>query len=1161
VFCLTTFVGIVKISFHFHATFNSKLSYMKNNFSLLGVLLFVLFTNLALAQSKTVSGLVKASDSGDPLPGVAVLEKGTQNGTVTDFDGKFTLTVSSSSATLEFSGMGMETKESSVGGNDFMVVNLNMTSDQLEEVTVTALGLEAKRDEVGVASTRVDGSQLAGTGETRLIQNLNGKSAGINITQSSGDPGAGSKIQIRGATSITGDVQPLIIIDGVPMFNDSYYGEAYGGQNSTSGSVGSGGGVTQQSRLNDLNPDDIESVEILRGASAAAIWGSRAANGVLVITTKKGTAGGAKDFQVSINASASFQTVNRKIALNETYGQGYNMTYKDGAPAGFARSLSWGDKISNRSGGSDVVEQPTLADGSPNPNFIGYFTDNATGTRYDRIVDGDQANPNGGKNNNTVYDPYESIFKTGVTWDNSVSIQSASNKGSVYFSLSDTRQDGIVKNGSNYNRTSVRLNVFKPMGNKFKITSGLNYSNTNSDRVQMGSNLSGLYLGAMRSPADFNMDAHTGTYTDANGASFANQPRAFRNAIGANPGYGYDNPLWMMENITSNSKVQRLFGKVEFGYDPTSWLSFIWRNGFDTYTDSRDDFFDPLSAGSNNGGRYIKEKFVRNQFNTDLIARGTWQLDDNFDLTALLGANYNVRTFDDVYGDGRNFVNPTAPPQLLNAQNTITESTFSETRTVGYYGNVNLSMFDQVFVNLSGRQDYLSTLPQDNNGIFYPAADVAWQFTKALGISDGMFSFGKLRAGWGQVGRGPSAYALQTVFISPDNNIGGYGEGWGPGVNPAAYGGGQSLSNVAGNPNIKPEIKSEFEIGADLRFFNNRMNFSATYYENTTKDLIIQVDVAQSTGFAQQIVNGAEIQNKGFELELGGDVMQKDNFNWNLYGTFTQNRNEVTKMNGVNSIYLSGFTGTSSRAVLGEQLGVLWGAQWAREENGSQVLDANGFPTIAAAAGVIGDPNPNFRFSVGSGMTIYKQFNVNLLFDAAVGGKMWNGTKGALAFFGKAGYTTEETTLSDAQANSLVTYYGQTVAEVYPHAQNSNGTYTVRGTIDDFGGGQVFLDELWYTDGPGSGFTGPDEQFVEDVSWYRLREMSVGYNLTKKATDKLKVQGLSVNLIVNNLFLITNYDGNDPDQSLNGAGQNGLGLDYFQNPSVRTIRIALNLTL
>ena len=220
-----------------------------------------------------------------------------------------------------------------------------------------------------------------------------------------------------------------------------------------------------------------------------------------------------------------------------------------------------------------------------------------------------------------------------------------------------------------------------------------------------------------------------------------------------------------------------------------------------------------------------------------------------------MGTNYNIRTYDDVYGDGRSFVNPTAPPQLLNATNTVLGNVYSEERTVGYYGNVNLSMFNQVFVNLSGRQDYLSTLPQDNNGIFYPAADVAWQFTKALGISDGAFSFGKLRLGWGQVGRGPGAYSLNTVFISPTANTGGFGEGWGPGVNPAAYGGGQSLSNVAGNPNLKPEVKTEIEIGTDLRFFNNKVYVSGTYYKNTTRDLIIQVSTPPSTGFAEQVVN------------------------------------------------------------------------------------------------------------------------------------------------------------------------------------------------------------------------------------------------------------------------------------------------------------------
>ena len=325
--------------------------------------------------------------------------------------------------------------------------------------------------------------------------------------------------------------------------------------------------------------------------------------------------------------------------------------------------------------------------------------------------------------------------------------------------------------------------------------------------------------------------------------------------------------------------------------------------------------------------------------------------------------------------------------------------------------------------------------------------------------------------------------------------------------------------------------------------------------------MIIQVDVAQSTGFAQQLVNGAEITNVGFELEAGYDVFVKENFKWNLFGTYTQNKNEVTKMNGVNSIYLSGFSGTSSRAVLGEQLGVLWGAKWERDESsGSLVLDANGYPTIAAAAGVIGDPNPNFRFSLGSGMTIYQNWNVNFLVDAAIGGKMWNGTKGALAFFGRAGYTAEETTMSKDKAENTTTYFGDKLSDIYPHAQNADGSYTIRGTFHDFGGGDVWLDEDYVTGGPGSGFTGPDEQFIEDVSWLRMREMSVGYTFGREAVEKMKMQNLSISLVVNNLFLITDYSGNDPDQSLSGAGQNGLGLDYFQNPSVRTIRLALNLT-
>lgn len=1149
-------------------------------------MLGVFFASISFAQVK-VSGTVKSKADNTPLPGVTVLLKGTTKGTVTDLNGKFEIQADSLGQPIIFSFIGMKTIEMPASDKG-MDIALDK-GVQLEEVVVTALGFEANKDELGAAQTTINGTALENSGENRLINNLAGKSAGVNIVQSTGDPGAGSKIQIRGATSITGDLEPLIVIDGVPMFNDSYYGEAFGGnQSGSSGSLGSGGGVTQQSRLNDLNSDDIESVQILRGASAAALWGSRAANGVILITTKKGKAGGTKDFVVNVSSSIAFDQVNRKIPLNNSYGQGSNMKYTQGAPTGFSRSWSWGDRIENRPGGEDLrATRPgdintwtdannngTIDQGELKDVYSGYFMSDKQDLWYFRVPDGGQDyydatgnlilskdKNNGGKNSKTTYDPYEMLFKTGITTNNSVNVSSNTEKGSIFFSLSDLRQDGIIKKNSTYKRNTARLNVTRRLGEKLKLTSTLSYTRSNSDRVQMGSNLSGLFLGGLRSPADFNMGDYVGTYVSASGARTKDVPRAFRNALGANPGYGYDNPLWMMENSPSTNVLNRTMGKVELGYDALDWLNFTWRGGWDNYTDAREDFFHHYSAGANNGGRFVKETITRTQLNMDLIARGNFNLTEDIGLNATIGTNINDRKLDDEAIDALNFVNPFSPPQVNNSSNSVLHNYEEHERTYGYYSNLAFSFYDQLFVNLSGRLDYLSSLPDKNNGIFYPSAEVAWQFHKYL-PEQTKISFAKLRLGWGQVGRGPSPFITKTVYIAPTASIGGYGEGWGSGVNPnsSTYGGGFALSNVAGNPDIKPEIKTEFEIGTDLRFFNDRANLSFTYYSNTTKDLIIRAEVAKSSGFEQKTVNAAEIENKGFEIELGGEVLQRKDFKVGLRGNYTHNKNKVTDMGGTKSILLAGFSGTSSRAVVGEQLGVLWGGKWERDESGNKVLDANGFPKTATEAGVIGDPNPDFRMGIGSNIK-YKNWTLDLLFDAAVGMDMWNGTKGALAFFGKAGYTAKETTLSKAQAESLKIYGGKTVAEQYPHAKNADGSYTVRGEVKDFGAGDVFIEQGYYTTGPGSGFTGPDEQFVEDGSWYRFREAKLTYALSPdKINNFLGIDRASFTVSVNNLFLWTNYDGNDPDQSLNGPGNNGFGLDYFQNPSTRTYRIGVNLT-
>lgn len=1109
------------------------------------VLLGVLCAFSTLSAQRAITGNVTDED-GEPLIGATILAKGTSAGTVTDIDGSFNLEVADNTTTLVFSYTGYATEEMALGASNVVNMTLKEGAEMLEEVVVTALGFETKRSKIGVASSTVDGEALASSGEVGLINSLAGKSAGVNITSSSGDPGAGSRIQIRGATSITGDVQPLIVIDGVPIFNDSYFGEGFGGNVTTSGgSLGSGGGVTQQSRLNDINPEDIENVQVLRGASAAAVWGSRAANGVIVITTKKGKYNANKKFDINFSTSVALDEVNKEIPLNTVYGQGNGMLYQF-VPSG---GRSWGDKISERPGGTDDFITDQNAEG-----YAGYF-EATNGTRYYALANGTPDNPNGGRNATELNTPYEQLFQTGQTYSNALSVSSANEEGSVYFSLSNLNQEGIIKANSDYNRTTARLSATRRLGDMFTLDASTGYTYSTSNRVQMGSNLNGLFLGGLRSSSDFYDLDFEGTYVDPSGTAFPDRQRAYRNPLGANTISIYDNPIWMMNRILSSNIVNRFIGKLELRFEPTSWLNFVARGGVDGYTDEREDLYPVLSAGTNNGGRLTKETITRRQTNFDFIGRARKDITKDIAINALVGLGLNERKLDDHGATARSFVNEFSPPQLANATNFELFNREEVERTAGIYATVGLEFYDQVFLNLSARNDWLSTLPTDNNSVFYPAADVAWQFSKILPSRD-VLSSGRIRLGYGQVGRGPDPYITSTDFYSPTAANIGFGEGWGPGVNPAAYGGAFALSTTSGNPNIRPEIKTEIEAGFDLGFLRDRFNLAATYYNNQTDDLIIQVPVPNATGFTHSIVNAASIENQGIELELDLGILRGSDYTLNVYGNFTRNRNEVTDMGGTESILLSGFSGTSSRAVLGQQLGVIFGAAWDRDASDNLILNEAGFPQLAGAAKVLGDPNPDWKAGVGAAFN-WKGLSVNVLFDHSQGGEYWNGTRGALAFFGRAAYTTAETTLTSEQANNLLLFTGETVAERYPFRENGDGSYTVRGEIKNYGGDDVFIDETFYRIGPGSGFTGPDEQFIEDVTWTRLREVTLSYNFGNNIASWLR--GATLSFTGRNLLLWTDYTGNDPDTNLTGSGLNGLGLEYFQNPGTRTYKLSLNL--
>ncbi|AZQ64345.1 SusC/RagA family TonB-linked outer membrane protein [Flammeovirga pectinis] len=1061
--------------------------------ALLLLTLFLSATLLSVAQERTISGVIKDSN-GESLPGVAIIVKGTSKGTVSNIEGQYKLLVPNDNTVLVFRLVGFKEIEKAVGSQTTLSISLDEDAKQLDEVVVSALGFEEDIDKLGSAPSKISSESLVESGEANLINGMAGKASGVRITRSSGDPGAGSSIQIRGQSTITGNLQPLIIVDGMPI-NNSNIGEGTDG-------------VTQQSRMNDINPNDIESMQVLKGASAAALWGSRAANGVIVITTKKGSSAG-KKLNVSFRTSYSMDKVNKQPNLQSTYGQGFGGAF--GENTGF----SWGDKISERAGGADAVDKTG-----------GKFT-SQSGKEYYTITQ---------KNSRETYEDsnWDEVFQTGSYWENNLSLSGGDRDGSFMFSISDLDQNGVVKN-SNYKRTTARLNTMKRFGDKFKLTNTLNYTHTTSDRTQKGSNLAGLMLGLLRTSPDFDNRDYKGTYDPQDGsAPIANRHRSYRSAIANYPEGGaptYNNPSWTVNEQKNPSKVNRFVGTVEAQLLPATWFDVTLRTGIDYYNEQRSSYFPQYSSG-NAAGYYDEDVLTEMQFNTDLIGRVQKEITSDLHFTGLVGFNYNQRDYSSQGASMTGFVLATAPPNFTNAtaENTAPYNYYSTTKIAAMYGSANFAYKNKLFVNGTLRGEAASTYGENAESVYYyPSADAAYQL---VNNASGALSFAKLRTSWGQVGVQPGVYRTKTLYVA-----GNVAESWGPELDMSGYGGGFSLSSSAGNSFLKPEIKSEWEVGADFRFLADKMRLGVTYFQNETQDVLFDLDVAPSAGFSSQYGNAGTLENKGIELDLGYDIFRSSDWRVSLDLNWTKIDNKVTDLQGAESIFLEGFTSTSSRAVEGYPVGSFWGTDFERNEDGSLVLDDAGFPMQSATESVIGNPNP--EWNAGLGVTVqYKGFRLYALFDHQQGGQVWNGTKGALSYFGRTAESATEATATTPVAN----VYG----DVYGAGE------TFRGAVHDFGGGPVALDETWYWGGLGSGFTGPGSQFIEDATSTRLRELTMSYSLSMPQLKKaLKVSSIDLSITGRNLFIWTDYSGIDPETNLTGAS-NGRGLDYFNNPSTKS---------
>lgn len=1069
----------------------------------LSLLLLLSFIG-AYAQSKTVKGKVVNTDQ-IPLSGATVSASGNKSmATRTDVKGEFTLSVPDTSVTLTVSYVGYTSQVVPIGTGGTVSVILTPSEAALKDVVVTALGFEAKKEKLGYATSKIEGSQAANSGEATLVDALGGKASGVRISRSSGsDPGAASQILIRGQSTITRSTDPLIVLDGMPINSDSR------GQ----GAGGTAGG----SRLNDINPDDIASIQVLKGASAAALWGTRAAGGVLMITTKKGTN---TNTQVNFVSRYSIDKVNARYPMQQAYGQGLNGEWQENAPR------SWGDKIKDRPGGSDVFDESK-----------GYFLADNNGKTYYPITS---------KRDRSTYvdQNWDQVFGTGHYWDNNLSISGADTKSNYYFSVGNLNQQGVIRGSSSYDRTTLRLNASRKITSWLNISNRASFTHTTSDRIQRGVNTAGFMIALLRTPPDFDDAGYIGSYYSAPDApAIIDRQRSYRNSIGSKANPGFNNAQWDIYKLYNKDKVNRFINSAELTAHPLEWLNLTARAGLD-YTTQQGRNFWPANTATATGGSYYRNEFQETILNLDLIARAEKKFSDKIAGNILFGFNY-FSDYSTIYnGSALNLIIADGPQSLNNfAASTIGISdNYTRSRTNAGYTSAGFSIDDQLFINGTLRAEAASTFGQQSNSrFFYPSADIAWQFTRLNIFSNNSWlSFGKLRAAYGMVGVQPDPYQTANLFIDPTWN-----DQLLSSITAGLYGNGTYVqSSNKGNPALRPEKKQEFELGTDLRFWNNRLSTSFTYYQNKTVDALLSIPQPASTGYRSTYANAGEIQNKGFEADLSFQAVQQRDFELNVDINWSKNKNKVISLSGTNSFSLDGdgVAGASS-AVVGYPLGELYGVGWQRDETGKLTLDEYGFPLADNVSKPLGDPNPDWRG--GLGLTVkYKNFQLTALLEHSQGGVIMDATEAVMLDYG----TSASTGYERMAPQDLRTSKGTIITK---------GS-SFRGNIRDFGAGPVALDQNWYT-GLGGWFGNVYEQFIKDNTWTRLRTVSLSYSIVApRLKEHIGISSLIIELSGRNIWVDSNIKGIDPDTNLNGSSS-ARGVTYFDNPGTRSYLATLKI--
>ena len=1042
---------------------------------------FFLCAGSMLAQTK-VSGTVLSQEDGQPIIGAAVKVDGTSTGMLTDVNGRFSLTLPEGKNQLTISYLGYQSK--TVAAKNGMRVFLASDSQVLQDVVVTAMGIKRSAKALGYSATAVDGDKIAAARTADIMSSLQGKVAGVQISSSASDPGSSNSVIIRGISSLSGTNQPLYVIDGVPMNNSAVY--STDGLNS---------GYDFGNGANAVNPDDVENMTILKGAAATALYGSRDANGVILITTKSGKKQ-EKGLGIEYNGGLQWEQVMRLPQMQNDFGMGWN-----------------GDKTDDENG-------------SWGPRFDG------STLRFGTVYNNSQQIKSYLPIENNVKD----FFDTGFRYSNSLSFNGATDKSDYFVSFSQIKDDGIIPTDAD----SYQQYTFSARGtHKVKaltFSSSLNYAYQKNNFVQTGQGFENMYNSIMQTPRDIAIVELKDLDNPFNTPGYYYTP------------YSVMNPYYILNNHLNENESERFYGTFQMDYDFLTWFKLTYRVGLDTST-AHHHIGIPNYASlfpntpnweselKSQTGKTSRQTTRRREINQDVMLTFDMPIND-FNINAVVGFNGNERRYSYMLTETTNLTIPTYYNITNSAEIPKIEEYQWKRRLYGVYAQTEVAWKNQLYLTLTARNDWSSTLPKENRSFFYPGMTVSYLFSELLKEKTPWLSFGKLRLAWGQTGNDASVYMTDPYYVQGLFDSSGWAESKFPfsktGTN--AY----TVGNVLGSNTLSPEMTTETEVGVQLAFFKNRISVDATYYNRNSDKQITRLSTDAASGYTAQNVNLGKIRNRGVELLVTVVPVRTKDFEWSLTWNYTKNDNKVIKlpeeMNGRASIY--GFSGgTGLYAIEGDEMGVFEAYVAKTNDEGKIIVDKNGLPQNTDELVKIGSINYDYMMGIGNSLR-YKDFTLSFDFDIRQGGLMFSRTHDITYFTG----------------NAMQTTYNDRNPFIVPNSvkKNADGTYS-ENDIPLYG---TTLYNYW-----DNGAVAMGSGSLVSKSYVKLRQVVFGWNVPSKWLAKTPLTGVRFSIFGNNLLMWTPSSNTfiDPEASSFGNDLEGNFGEYSSNPSSRKFGFNVNV--